>query len=94
MAKLDWANIDWAALLGSKVVISNIVTIIATAAAITGHNLPDSMQSQLMDLFTQLFALLATFSAVYSTYHRISAQAEDATTIIPKKTDTPTGSQS
>jgi fumarate reductase subunit D len=92
MAKLDWTNVNWSALLGSKVVVGNIVTIIATTAAITGHNLPESMQSQLMDLITQLFTMMATLSAVYSTFHRISAQPEDATVIVPKKTtaSTPT----
>jgi hypothetical protein len=89
MAKLDWKNTDFSALLGSKVVIGNIVTIIATIAAVTGHELPAPMQSQLMDLITQLFTLLATVSAVYSTYHRVVAQPDSATTIVPKKPDQP-----
>ena len=90
MNKLDWGKIDFSALLSSQVVRGNIVTIICTIAAITGHNLPDSMQSQLTDLVTQLLTLAATISAVYSTYHRATAQAGDATTIVPQK-PTPTG---
>jgi hypothetical protein len=84
--KLDWKNIDFSALAGSKVIIGNIVTIISTMVAVTGHNLPDSMQSQLTDLITEGFTLLATFSAIYSTYHRVVAQPANATIIVPAKT--------
>ena len=90
--KLDWKNIDWAALAGSKVIIGNIVTIISTIVAVTGHSLPDNMQSQLTDLITQGFTLLATFSALYSTYHRVTAQPENATIIVPTKNPQPPAS--
>jgi hypothetical protein len=83
--KLDWKNIDWGALAGSKVLIGNAVTLIAGIAAITGHALPNSMQSQLTDLLTQAATLVATAGAFYSAYHRTVAQAEDATTIVPRK---------
>jgi hypothetical protein len=84
--KLDWRNIDWSALAGSKVITGNIVTIISTI--VTGHALPDNMQSQLTDLITQAFTLLATFSAMYSTYHRVTAQPANATIIVPAKNPT------
>ena len=85
---LDLKTIDWSALAGSKVIIGNVVTILSTIVAITGHSLPADMQSQLTDLIAQVFTVLATVSAVYSTYHRATAQASDATTIIPKKPQT------
>jgi hypothetical protein len=83
--KMDWQKIDWSALAGSKVVISNIVTIISTLVAVTGHNLPENMQSQLTDLITEGFTLLGTFAAMYSTYHRVVAQPSQATIIVPAK---------
>ena len=67
----------------------NVITIISMAAVMTGHALPDTMQGQLTDLITQLFTLLGTASALYSTYHRLTAQPENVTTIIPKKPDQP-----
>ena len=85
--KLDWKEINWSALFASQVVRGNIITIICTTAAVTGHALPDSMQSQLTDLVTQIFTLGATISAVYSTYHRVAAQPEGQTVIVPKKTN-------
>jgi hypothetical protein len=90
--KHDWTQINWAALGASKVLIGNIVSFISIAAAFSGHALPDSMQSQLTDLITQGFALVAGVALLYSSYHRLTAQAECATTIVPTKTSpsTPT----
>ena len=69
--KLDWKNIDWFSLAGSKgVLIGNAVTIISLTAAVTGHALPDSMQSQLTDLITQVVTLVAAAGVFYSSYHR------------------------
>ena len=86
---LDWGNINWAALGASKVLIGNAVSIISLAAAITGHALPDSMQSQLTDLLTQGLAFIAACGMLYSSWHRLVAQPENATVIIPKKPDQP-----
>jgi hypothetical protein len=83
--KHDWGNINWAALGASKVLIGNIVSFISIAAAFSGHALPESMQSQLTDLITQGFALVAGAGLLYSSYHRLTAQAESATTIVPQK---------
>jgi len=88
----DWGNINWAALGASKVLIGNAVTFVSLAAAITGHALPESMQSQLTDLLTQGVTVIAAAGVLYSSFHRMTAQAEDATTILPKKStpSTPT----
>jgi hypothetical protein len=89
--KHDWSNINWAALGASKVLIGNAVTFISLAAAITGHALPDSMQSQLTDLLTQGVTFIATVGVLYSSFHRLIAPAESAVTIVPTKTpSTPT----
>jgi hypothetical protein len=84
--KHDWGNIDWSALAASKVLIGNIVAFISVAAAFSGHALPNSMQSQLTDLITQGFALIAGAGLLYSSYHRMTTQAVNATTIVPLKT--------
>lgn len=85
MSKLDWRNIDFSALLKSQVVIGSAVTIISGLAAISGHAIPSDQQSQLTDGISQLGAGLATLAGMYTLFHRVVAQPEGQTTIVPKK---------
>lgn len=87
--KLDWKNIDWSALLHSQVAIGAIVAVISGAVAITGHNLPDDMQSTITNGVTQVFQGLGEIATLYALYHRVSAQPEGQTVIVPKKDPPP-----
>ncbi len=92
MSQLDWKNINWSALLESQVFIGSTVTIITSVAAITGHALPVEMQTNLTNGLTQLASSLSVLAGLYTAYHRVTAQPEGQTVIIPKK-DTTTGGQ-
>lgn len=87
----DWKNVDWSALLKSQVVVGSLVTILTSLAAIAGHDLPASMQSQLTDSLTQLFQALSVLAGLYTAFHRVTAQPEGQTVILPKKDQPPTG---
>lgn len=91
--KLDWKNIDYSALLKSQVVIGSVVTIITGIAAVGGQVLPPAMQSQLTDGITQIASGLSVLSGIYTMWHRVSAQPEGQTVIIPKKDQPPAGGQ-
>jgi len=83
--KLDWKNIDWSALFGSKIALGAIVTILTGAAAISGHAIPVDQQSQLSNGLSQLFGGISTLAGLWTLYHRSVAQPETTATIVPKK---------
>lgn len=91
---LDWKNMDWSALLHSQVVIGSVVTVITSICAIVGHALPPEMQTNLVNGLTQLFSALATLSGLYTAYHRVAAQPDGQTVIVPKKDQPQTGDKS
>jgi pyridoxine/pyridoxamine 5'-phosphate oxidase len=88
--KLDWRNIDWSALAKSQVLIGHGVTLVAGAAAVAGFTLSPDRQSNLTNWLSMAAAFVAATGTLYSSFHRITAQAADATIIIPKKPTTPT----
>jgi hypothetical protein len=90
---LDWKNIDWGALLSSKIALGAIVTIITGAAAIAGHAIPFDQQSQLSDGLSQIAGGISTIAGVWTLYHRSVAQPETTATIIPKKDPSNSSSQ-
>jgi hypothetical protein len=83
--KLDWKNIDWGALISSKIALGAIVTIITGAAAIAGRAIPYEQQSQLSDGLSQIAGGISTIAGIWTLYHRSVAQPETTATIIPKK---------
>jgi len=82
---LDWKNIDWSALLGSRIALGAIVTIVTGAAAISGHAIPLDQQSDLSNGLSQVAGGISTIAGVWTLYHRSVAQPETTATIIPKK---------
>lgn len=89
IVKLDWKNVDWSALAGSKVAVGAIVAVITGAVSIGGHAVPFDQQSQLSEGVSQILGGISTLAAVWALFHRVTAQPETATTIIPKKSDQP-----
>jgi hypothetical protein len=102
MAKLDWRNIDWAELAKSNVIRGNAVAIIAgsvlAVSMLTGQHIdPNSQQAiaqgvnqvadGIVSIIQGITAISVVLGAVWSLFHRLVAQAEDAATIIPKKDD-------
>jgi hypothetical protein len=84
--KLDWKNVDYVALLQSRVVWGSVVTIVATIGALTGHTLNAGEQSQMVNDLANGAEAIATIAGVFTLHARVTAQATDATTIIPTKT--------
>ena len=82
---LDWTKIDWSALIASKVVVGSAVTIIMGVAAVSGHAIPDDQQSQLTDGLSQIAGGLSTLAGFWTLFHRVTAQPEGQTIIVPKK---------
>jgi len=85
MKNLDWKNINWSALLGSKIALGAIVTIITGLAAISGHAIPLDQQSDLSNGLSQILGGISTLSGAWTLYHRSVAQPETTATIVPKK---------
>lgn len=85
---LDWKNIDWSALLKSQVVVGSSVTIITGVLAIAGHDMPDAAKTQLTETLSQVLEALSALAGLYTMYHRVSAQPEGQTVIVPKKDTT------
>jgi hypothetical protein len=79
---LDWKNIDWGNLAKSQVAIGSAVAVLASLAAIAGHTLSPDDQSQLANVITSGLTLAG---AVYALWHRLTAQSEHQTVIVPKK---------
>lgn len=82
---IDWKNTDWGALLHSQVAMGSIVAIISGAIAITGHALPADQQTAITNGVTQIFQGLGELATVYALFHRVTAQPENASVIVPKK---------
>lgn len=87
--KLDWKNIDWSALLHSQVAVGSIVAVISGAVAITGHVLPPDQQTVITHGVTEVFQGLGEIATLYTLYHRVAAQPEGQTVIVPTKDTTP-----
>lgn len=87
--KLDWKNIDWAALLKSQVVLGSFVTIITGAMALGGHSIPTDQQTELTQTISKILDAVSALAGMYTMFHRVTAQPEGQTTIVPKK-DPPT----
>lgn len=85
MSKLDWSNIDWSALLKSQVVLGSAITIITGLMAFGGHSLPDDQKTQLTEGLSQILNGISALAGVYTMFHRVTAQPEAQTVIIPKK---------
>lgn len=83
--KLDWSNVDWSALLKSQVVVGSFVTIITGVASVAGHALPIDQQTQLTEGITQIAGGLSVLAGLYTMFHRVTAQPEGQTVIVPKK---------
>jgi hypothetical protein len=90
MSKLDWKNIDFGNLAKSQVAIGSAVAILASLAAIAGFTLSPDDQSQLSNIITSGLTLAG---AVYALWHRVVAQPEHQTVIVPTKDSTNPPSQ-
>jgi hypothetical protein len=86
---LDWKNINWGALLSSKIALGAIVTVITGIAAISGHAIPIDQQSDLSNGLSQIAGGVSTLAGIWTLYHRSVAQPETTATIIPKKITDP-----
>lgn len=85
MTKFDWGNFDLVALLQSKVAIGALITIITSGLSIAGHTIPADGQQTLVDNLSKICEGLAFFAGLFTLHARTTAQAENATTILPKK---------
>ena len=86
---LDLKNIDYIALLQSRVVWGSVVTIVATIGALTGHTINSGEQSQMVNDLSNGAEAIATIAGIFTLHARVTAQAGTATTIIPQKTQPP-----
>jgi hypothetical protein len=82
---LDWKNIDFSALLKSQVVLGSAVTIITGLMAVGGHSIPDDQKSQLTEGLSQILNGISALAGIYTLFHRVVAQPDGQTTIVPKK---------
>jgi hypothetical protein len=83
--KMDWRKIDWEALAKSQVMICHAVTLLAGAASVAGFTLSPDQQSTLTNWLSIVAALIAATGTLYSSFHRITAQPDGATIIVPAK---------
>lgn len=82
---LDWKNVDWTALLKSQVVLGSAVTIITGLMALGGHSIPADQQTELTQTLSKVLDGLSALAGVWTMFHRVTAQPEGQTTIVPKK---------
>lgn len=85
--KLDWKNIDLVALLKSQVVIGAFITIVTSALSLAGHTIPAGDQQSLVDNVTKICDGLAFFAGLFTLHSRVTAQPENQSVIVPKKTN-------
>lgn len=88
--KMDWKNIDISALLGSKVAVGAIVTIITGIASISGHAIPFEQQSQMSNDISQILGGVSALAGMWTFYHRAVADPTQAAVIVPPKPNSPT----
>lgn len=97
---LDWKNLNWSQLAKSNVIRGNAVAIISGAvlfvSVIGGKHVDPNSQQAITDGVNQVAdgvvlivngvsALCVVAGAVWSTVHRMIAQPENVSTIVPKK---------
>jgi hypothetical protein len=88
--KLDWKNIDWGALRASKVSMGSAVGILASIAALAGFTISGADQATIINDGMAVSSGVAAIGSLYSLWHRITAQPEGQTVIVPQKVQPPT----
>lgn len=82
---LDWKNIDWGALLKSQVVLGTFVTIVTGLMGLGGHSLAPEQQTALTQNTAKILEAVSALAGFYTMFHRVTAQPEGQTVIVPKK---------
>jgi hypothetical protein len=83
--QLDWKNINWTALIKSQVVQGLLGAVVLWLAAHIGKSIPPDQQTKLVSDMSDFASDAIPLLIAYAGYHRVTAQPEHATIIVPKK---------